>query len=34
VPFYGALGFRVVGPVTVTLAPGVLFPAVRMVRLL
>ncbi len=30
VPFYTALGFRVVFPVEVPLAPGVVFPAVRM----
>lgn len=31
VPFYGALGFRVVGPVDVPLGPAIGFPAVRMV---
>jgi N-acetylglutamate synthase-like GNAT family acetyltransferase len=31
VPFYAALGFRALGPVDVALAPGVVFPAVRMV---
>lgn len=31
VPFYTALGFRVVGPVEVPLQPGIVFPAVRMV---
>jgi GNAT superfamily N-acetyltransferase len=31
VPFYTALGFRVVFPVDVPLAPGIVFPAVRMV---
>ncbi|MFN4159901.1 MAG: GNAT family N-acetyltransferase [Gemmobacter sp.] len=34
VPFYASLGFRVRGPVTITLAPGIAFPAVRMVRAL
>jgi hypothetical protein len=34
VPFYAALGFREVGPVVVTLRPGIEFPAVRMQRLL
>ena len=32
VPFYAALGFAVVGPVTVPLAPGIDFPAIRMRR--
>ena len=32
VPFYAALGFAVQGPVDLTLAPGVVFPAVRMRR--
>ena len=32
VPFYAALGFRVLGPVEVPLRPGIVFPAVRMVR--
>ena len=32
VPFYTALGFRVVGPVAVPLTPVLRFPAVRMVR--
>ena len=32
VPFYAALGFVSRGPVTVTLAPGVDFPAVAMLR--
>lgn len=32
VPFYAALGFTVVGPVTVPLAPGIAFPAIRMRR--
>lgn len=32
VPFYGAMGFRVVNDVNVPLAAGVVFPAVRMVR--
>ena len=31
VPFYAALGFRVVGPVTVPLRAGIEFPAIRMV---
>jgi GNAT superfamily N-acetyltransferase len=30
VPFYSALGFRVLGPVVVPLRPGIAFPAVRM----
>ena len=30
VPFYASLGFRTLGPVTVPLAPGIDFPAVRM----
>lgn len=30
VPFYHALGFRALHPVDVPLAPGILFPAVRM----
>ena len=32
VPFYAALGFREVGPVEVSLRPGIAFPAVRMIR--
>jgi N-acetylglutamate synthase-like GNAT family acetyltransferase len=32
VPFYRALGFLEVGPVTVPLAPGIDFPAVAMWR--
>ncbi|QYK40549.1 MAG: GNAT family N-acetyltransferase [Paracoccaceae bacterium] len=32
VPFYAAQGFRVAGEVEVRLAPGIGFPAVRMVR--
>jgi GNAT superfamily N-acetyltransferase len=32
VPFYTALGFRALGPVEVSLRPGIGFPAVRMVR--
>ena len=32
VPFYAALGFQVVGPVEVSLRPGIAFPAVRMIR--
>jgi GNAT superfamily N-acetyltransferase len=31
VPFYAALGFRVVGEVDVPLRPGIVFPAVQMV---
>jgi GNAT superfamily N-acetyltransferase len=34
VPFYGALGFRALGPVEVPLRPGIVFPAVRMERAL
>jgi GNAT superfamily N-acetyltransferase len=34
VPFYTALGFTPLGPVAVTLRPGIVFPAVRMTRLL
>ncbi len=30
VPFYGAMGFRTLYPVDVALAPGIVFPAVRM----
>jgi GNAT superfamily N-acetyltransferase len=30
VPFYGAMGFRELGPVEVPLRPGIVFPAVRM----
>jgi GNAT superfamily N-acetyltransferase len=32
VPFYAALGFRALGEVEIALAPGISFPAVRMVR--
>ena len=32
VPFYAALGFESVGPVTVALAPGIDFPAIAMRR--
>ena len=32
VPFYRAMGFAEVGPVSVPLGPGIVFPAVRMVR--
>ena len=32
VPFYAALGFREIGPIVVSLAPGIDFPAVQMVR--
>lgn len=31
VPFYAALGFRIVGPTEVPLQPGIVFPAVRMI---
>ena len=34
VPFYASLGFREVGPVLVTLRPGIEFPAMRMQRAL
>jgi GNAT superfamily N-acetyltransferase len=34
VPFYAASGFRMVGPVDITLAPGIVFPALRLVRML
>jgi N-acetylglutamate synthase-like GNAT family acetyltransferase len=30
VPFYSSLGFRTIGPVEVPLAPGIVFPAIRM----
>lgn len=32
VPFYAAIGFQSVGPVDVNLRPGIVFPAVRMIR--
>ena len=32
VPFYASLGFAVVGPVEMSLRPGITFPAIRMVR--
>jgi GNAT superfamily N-acetyltransferase len=32
VPFYAAMGFRPLGPVVVPLAPGISFPAERMLR--
>ncbi len=32
VPFYAALGFEATGPVEVSLRPGIVFPAVRMIR--
>lgn len=32
VPFYRALGFRVVNPVDISLAPGIDFPVIRMMR--
>jgi GNAT superfamily N-acetyltransferase len=31
VPFYAAMGFREIGPIVVSLAPGIDFPAVQMV---
>ncbi len=31
-PFYAAMGFRAVGEIELTLAPGVYFPAIQMVR--
>jgi GNAT superfamily N-acetyltransferase len=31
VPFYAAMGFHEIGPIVVSLAPGIDFPAVRMV---
>ncbi len=34
VPFYEAMGFRVLGEVSIPLAPGIEFPAVRMQRAL
>jgi GNAT superfamily N-acetyltransferase len=34
VPFYAAMGFRTIGPVTITLRPGIEFPAMRMQRAL
>ena len=34
VPFYSALGFRTLGPIMVTLAPGIDFPAVAMCKAL
>lgn len=34
VPFYATLGFRDLGPVDVTLRPGIVFPAVRMMATL
>jgi GNAT superfamily N-acetyltransferase len=34
VPFYAAVGFQTLGPVTVALRPGIEFPAVRMARAL
>lgn len=34
VPFYRALGFAEIGPVVITLRPGIEFPAVRMGRAL
>jgi GNAT superfamily N-acetyltransferase len=32
VPFYRAAGFVALGPAEVSLAPGIVFPVVRMVR--
>lgn len=32
VPFYEAMGFKVVGPVEVPLRLGIVFPAIRMQR--
>jgi GNAT superfamily N-acetyltransferase len=32
VPFYAAMGFQGVGAIDITLAPGIAFPAVRMIR--
>jgi GNAT superfamily N-acetyltransferase len=32
VPFYRAMGFRVLGPIAVELRPGIVFPAVAMQR--
>jgi GNAT superfamily N-acetyltransferase len=32
VPFYATMGFQVVGPVMVPMAPGIAFPAIRMRR--
>lgn len=32
VPFYADIGFQAVGPVEVSLRPGIVFPAVRMIR--
>lgn len=32
VPFYAAMGFRAAGEVAIPLAPGIVFPAVRMLR--
>ena len=34
VPYYSASGFQVLGPISVPLAPGIDFPAIRMQRLL
>lgn len=34
VPFYAAMGFVEVAPVTITLRPGIEFPAIRMARAL
>ncbi len=32
VPFYEAMGFRLIGPVEIGLAPGISFPALQMTR--
>ena len=32
VPFYASVGFRLLGPVDVPLRPGIVFPALRMIR--
>jgi hypothetical protein len=32
VPFYAALGFRRIEEIDIPLAPGIVFPAVRMMR--
>ena len=32
VPFYATFGFQTVGPVEVSLRPGITFPAIRMIR--
>jgi hypothetical protein len=30
-PFYGALGFVAVEPITLEIGPGIVFPSVRMI---